>query len=121
MPNQRLVELDVETFDRRERLRTAIGIQMRRSCLFATQAAPRGMSMDGRGEEVEASGVKSRKSFRNCVMSRRIRRKFDLKRRSSGVRIRQSTIRPCIVSVVEIHENYAKMDNASFPINSDLA
>lgn len=27
---------------------------MLRSCLFATQAAPRGMSMDGRGEEVEA-------------------------------------------------------------------
>lgn len=53
-PNQRLVELDVETFDRREWLRTAIGIQMRRSCLFATQAAPRGMSMAGCGEEVEA-------------------------------------------------------------------
>jgi len=67
------------------------------------------------------SGVKSRKSSRNCIMSRRIHRKPDLRRRLSGVRIRQSTIRPCIVSVLEIHENDAKMDNASFPINSALA
>ena len=53
-PNQRLVELVVETLDRREWLRTALGIQMLRSCLFAAQAAPRDMSAAGCGEEVEA-------------------------------------------------------------------
>lgn len=52
-PNQLLVELAVKALDHREWPRSALEIQMLRSCLFTAQAIARDMIAAGRGEEVE--------------------------------------------------------------------
>ena len=94
---------------------------MLRSCLFATQTALHNMSAAVRGEEIEAV---------RCEILRIIPKLHNESSDSSkarseaafiGMETRQSTIRLYIVSVVEIHENDAMMDNASLPINSGLA
>ena len=47
------VELAVKALDHREWPRSALEIQMLRSCLFTAQAIARDMIAAGRGEEVE--------------------------------------------------------------------
>ena len=53
-PNRLLVELAIESLDRREWPRTTLEIRMFRSCLFTAQVSARDMIAAGRGEEVEA-------------------------------------------------------------------